>query len=374
MRLNLLRPSPLKDRDQRSGEPVRDDEITIAYQPILRGAAIASLCYFMFDLATRLIWPDAEYHGVMVTSVGIATLVSLGIRRYLMSPRSALQLEASGGLLCALMYLNSNLQQVLYFQVENLIYSVLMIPLFAAMLPRRRSIAVSTVLCLTSLLGLVAWNLPHQFSDYMWIGFSGIAAGIAISLIIRTAVLNAVKARLEAVRDRETAERLAREARHLAECDALTQLPNRRSFFLALNQHVRRLRESGAPFILGLVDLDGFKPVNDTYGHAAGDEMLKVVADRLIAGLGPEALAARLGGDEFAVLAPCGPGSSDPALSLGQAIEARLSEPYKLGDYTCKGSASVGVLLCDDPELEASAMMERADHALYCAPSSRMHA
>jgi predicted signal transduction protein with EAL and GGDEF domain len=54
-------------------------------------------------------------------------------------------------------------------------------------------------------------------------------------------------------------------------------------------------------------------------------------------------------------------------LSLGQAIEARLSEPYKLGDYTCKGSASVGVLLCDDPELEASAMMERADHALYCA-------
>lgn len=367
MRLNLLRPSSLKDRDKRSGDPMRDDEITIAYQPILRGAAIASLCYFMFDLATRLIWPDAEYHGVMVTSVGIATLVSLGIRRYLMSPRSALQLEASGGLLCALMYLNSNLQQVLYFQVENLIYSVLMIPLFAAMLPRRRSIAISTVLCLTSLLGLVAWNLPHQFSDYMWIGFSGIAAGIAISLIIRTAVLNAVKARLEAVRDRETAERLAREARHLAECDALTQLPNRRSFFLALNQRVQRLRDAGTPFILGLVDLDGFKPVNDTYGHAAGDEMLKVVADRLTTCLGSDALAARLGGDEFALLAPCEPNTPETALALGQDIEALLSEPYKLGDYTCKGSASVGLLLCDDPALESRAMMERADHALYFA-------
>ncbi|GLK50686.1 putative bifunctional diguanylate cyclase/phosphodiesterase [Maricaulis virginensis] len=350
-----------------SGPPVRNDEITIAYQPILRGAATAVLCYFLFDLVSRIFFPGEAHLGIMLASVGIATILAQLVRQYLRQPRSASQLEVCGAILCLSMLFNSNLQQNLHFEAENLAYTVLMMPICAAILPRRRTIALAVLISFANLMWLVWRNIPAALPDYAWVGVSGIAAGVAIAAIIRTAVLRSVKARLDAIHDREIAEELAREARHLAECDALTGLPNRRSFFLALNERVERLRTHGEPFLLGLVDLDGFKPVNDTYGHAAGDEMLQTVARRLIDVTGDHALPARLGGDEFALLTPADPKTAEAALTLGQRVEAKLSQPYRLGQYTCKGSGSVGLLICDDPELSAHDLMERADHALYFA-------
>jgi len=347
--------------------PVRADEITIAYQPILRGAATAVLCYFLFDIVTRLFFPGEAHLGIMLIAVGLAATLALAVREYLKQPRSAVALDVCGALLCLSMIFNSNLQQSLHFETENLAYAVLMMPISAAILPRRRTIAAAIGISFANLLWLVWQNIPGQFTDYAWVGVAGIAAGIAIAAIIRTAVLRSVKAHLDAIQDREVAEQLAREAHHLAECDALTGLPNRRSFFLELNERVERLRETGEPFILGLVDLDGFKPVNDTYGHAAGDEMLQTVAERLTAVSGDAALPARLGGDEFALIAPADPKTAEAALSLGHRIEAKLSEPYDLGGYRCKGSGSVGLLICDNPELGTQDLMERADHALYFA-------
>ena len=339
----------------------------IAYLPIVRGAAIAVLGYFLFDLTTRFLFPGNAHHGEMLMAVATGSLWSIGTIFALRHARNVLYLEVCASALCLALFLNSNLQQYLYFEVENLNYAILMMPIFAAILPTRRTIAIAITLCFVSLIWQVSTNLPGQESGYLWVGVSGLAAGVAISEIIRTAVLNSVKARLAAVRDREKAEALARETRHLAECDALTGLPNRRSFFLALNTHVEHLKKTGDAFFLGLVDMDGFKPVNDTYGHAAGDEMLRIVARRLEDAGGSAAFPARLGGDEFAILAPANPKTAEAILSLGHRIESRLSEPYDLGDYTCKGSGSVGLLICDDPDLSAHDLMERADHALYFA-------
>ena len=362
---NNIRPS-LAD-GKKTGPLVRKDELTIAYQPILRGAATAVLCYLLFDIVTRLIFPGEASLGIMLIAVGSSAIMAQIIRLYLRQPRTAVQLDVSGALLCLAMIFNSNLQQSLHFETENLAYAVLMMPMSAAILPRRRTIAAAIGVSFANMLWLVSQNLPGQVVDYAWVGIGGIAAGISIAAVIRTAVLRSVKAHLDAIHDREVAEDLAREAHHLAECDALTGLPNRRSFFLALNERVERLRETGEPFILGLVDLDGFKPVNDTYGHAAGDEMLQTVAERLTAVSGDAALPARLGGDEFALLAPADPKTAEAALSLGHRIEAKLSEPYDLGNYRCKGSGSVGLLICDNPELDTHDLMERADHALYFA-------
>ena len=347
--------------------PVRSDEITIAYQPILRGAATAALCYFLFDIVARLLSPGEAPLGIMLVAVGAAAILAVLVRRYLRSPRTAVELDVSGALLCLAMIFCSNLQQALHFETENLAYAVLLMPISAAILPRRRTIAAAIGLSFVNLVWLVWQHIPGQIVDYVWVGISGCAAGVAIAAVIRTAVLHSVKARLDAIHDREVAEHLAREAHHLAECDALTGLPNRRSFFLALNERVERLRKHGEPFILGLVDLDGFKPVNDTYGHAAGDEMLKTVAERLTAVSGDRAMPARLGGDEFALIAPAEPKTAEAALSLGHRIEAKLSERYDLGGYRCRGSGSVGLLICDDPGLTAHELMERADHALYFA-------
>ncbi len=339
----------------------------IAYLPIVRGSAIAVLGYFLFDLFTRFVFPGEAFHAVMLMAVAVGALVCIGIIYCMRKTTQVLQLEMCASGLCLALFLNSNLQQFLYFQVENLNYAILMMPIFAAILPTRRTIAAGIIFNFVSLLWQVSLNLPGQLFDYFWVGVSGVAAGVAISEIIRTAVLNSVKSRLAAIRDREKAEALARETRHLAECDALTGLPNRRSFFLALNTHVEHLKKTGDAFFLGLVDMDGFKPVNDTYGHAAGDEMLRIVARRLEEASGPTAFPARLGGDEFAILAPANPKTAQAILTLGHKIEARLSEPYDLGDYSCKGSGSVGLLICDDPDLSAHDLMERVDHALYFA-------
>ncbi|WP_203293285.1 putative bifunctional diguanylate cyclase/phosphodiesterase [Maricaulis parjimensis] len=370
MRLMQQNNHPEPDARAAADADTRQDEVMIAYLPIVRGAAIAVLGYFLFDLVSRIFFPGDAYHGVMLAAVATGALCSVGMIYALRTTKDVWHLEVVASVICLSLFINSNLQQSLYFEVENLLYSVLMMPIFAAILPTRRTILTGIVLSFASLVWLVQTNMPEQVADYFWVGVSGVAAGVAISEIIRTAVLNSVKARLAAVRDREKAEDLARETRHLAECDALTGLPNRRSFFLALNHHVEHLRKTGDAFFLGLVDLDGFKPVNDTYGHAAGDEMLRAVARRLEDAGGATAFPARLGGDEFAILAPAKPKSAEAILTLGHRIEARLSEPYDLGDYTCEGSGSVGLLICDNPELSAHDLMERADHALYFAKRS----
>lgn len=359
--------NPMTDPAQESQPGQRQDEVMIAYLPIVRGAAIAVLGYFLFDLISRFFFPGDAHHGEMLAAVAIGALATIGIIFALRHPRQVLHLEICASALCLTLFFNSNLQQTLYFEVENLNYAILMMPIFAAILPTRRTIAAGIILNFVSLIWQLQVNIPDQVFDYFWVGVSGVAAGVAISEIIRTAVLNSVKARLAAVRDREKAEALARETRHLAECDALTGLPNRRSFFLALNTHVEHLKQTGDAFFLGLVDMDSFKPVNDTYGHAAGDEMLRIVARRLEEAGGSTAFPARLGGDEFAILAPANPKTAQAILSLGHRIESRLSEPYDLGEYTCKGSGSVGLLICDDPDLSAHDLMERADHALYFA-------
>lgn len=91
---------------------------------------------------------------------------------------------------------------------------------------------------------------------------------------------------------------------HLAFFDSLTQLPNRRLFNDRLGQAVKRAQRTSSSLALMFVDLDKFKPINDTYGHAAGDFMLQTVAKRLSGCLHASDTAARVGGDEFLVLLP----------------------------------------------------------------------
>ncbi|BDW99958.1 putative bifunctional diguanylate cyclase/phosphodiesterase [Maricaulis maris] len=356
-------------RDRPDGRQPRISarDITVAYQPILRGAAIATLCYFLFDMVTRILFPGGPFEPAMTVSLALSSLLVIGVRRYLGKRLTTNRVEGCGLLMAGLLVLNANLQQLLDFQEENLAYAVLMMPIFATMLPRLRSISVTILVSLMCYFGLIALNIPDRLGDYLWIGLSGVAAAVAIALIVRNAVIFSIKSHRDAIRDRKTAEALAAEARHLAECDALTNLPNRRSFFVALESRLERLRQHGEPFILGLIDLDGFKPVNDTYGHAAGDEMLKTVARRLGGVAGDSAMPARLGGDEFALIAPAPCTRAETVLQLGHRIEAALSRPYDLGDYTCKGSGSVGLLICNDPSLSTHDLMERADHALYFA-------
>jgi diguanylate cyclase (GGDEF)-like protein len=159
---------------------------------------------------------------------------------------------------------------------------------------------------------------------------------------------------------------LQEELRHAAMHDPLTQLPNR-TLFLDRTEHDLNLagRNGQWPAVL-YIDLDGFKPVNDTYGHQAGDLLLKVFAQRLHDCVRTADTAARLGGDEFAVLlhGPIDVPGVETALAR---IRAELDRPVDLGGgRTAKVGASIGVSF-SSPETDIDGLIRRADLAMYTA-------
>jgi diguanylate cyclase (GGDEF)-like protein/PAS domain S-box-containing protein len=159
------------------------------------------------------------------------------------------------------------------------------------------------------------------------------------------------------VQDITERRRLEDRLRHLADHDALTGLLNRRGIDRALSQHVARGRRYGAEGALLVLDLDGFKAVNDSLGHAAGDELIVTCALALKNRLRETDLLARLGGDEFAVLLPA-EGEAE-ALMVAEKIVALIRE---VGGVT----VSVGVTPFGDEPTPSSAL-DRADMAMYAA-------
>ncbi|MDP4023942.1 EAL domain-containing protein [Methylobacterium sp. NEAU 140] len=160
--------------------------------------------------------------------------------------------------------------------------------------------------------------------------------------------------------------RLSNENEILAHTDALTGLPNRRSFFSRLEDRIRPASGEGA-FAVAVIDLDGFKPVNDTLGHHAGDAVLREVGHRLEEALAGRGWAARLGGDEFGLIL-----DGDPDLdALGREICAILRRPYMLRDATAQIGASIGIARFTSAGLSAEQLVEQADCALYHAKAHR---
>jgi len=161
-------------------------------------------------------------------------------------------------------------------------------------------------------------------------------------------------------------ERKRRETRMRwqAEHDALTGLANRSYFETSLAVALAEARENEDDVALLYIDLDGFKGVNDTMGHAAGDTVLTVVAKRLHEVVRADDVVARLGGDEFAVVIPTLHRQAD-ALAIAEKIVARLSEPFVIGRNTARIGASVGVAIYPHHGVSAEELTLAADAAMY---------
>ena len=204
----------------------------------------------------------------------------------------------------------------------------------------------------------------------------GISLALLILLILRLvkvhndSFVQLVRSRSEVENERERAQRAEREAlaekarvRIVADTDPLTSLANRRAFIAELDA---RLEATSIPaFGLALLDLDGFKPINDTFGHAAGDAVLVEVAARLAREAGPGALAARLGGDEFGLLLPY---DDEAGLArAGDLLCRALGAPYHVEGREFRVSTSAGLALLVPAECDVAQALSRADVALYAA-------
>ncbi|HEY4211076.1 MAG TPA: EAL domain-containing protein [Steroidobacteraceae bacterium] len=174
---------------------------------------------------------------------------------------------------------------------------------------------------------------------------------------------------------RETRRRVAAEqqVRRLAFQDDLTGLPNRRQFDDALKAALDCPPRSGSLHAVLLMDLNGFKHINDTHGHGIGDEVLVIVAQRLLSTLREGDLLARFGGDEFALLAQHLLGA-ESATHLARRIIAALEKPIVTGRITHKVGAGIGIALIPQDASTLREAMRRADVALYRAKAERRSA
>jgi len=152
---------------------------------------------------------------------------------------------------------------------------------------------------------------------------------------------------------------------HQANFDRLTDLPNRSLFFDRLAKELSHARRSGKHVVLLLLDLDGFKPVNDSYGHEAGDAVLKTVARRWLGCVRGTDSVARLGGDEFAVIMGGAEAPSDAAAVADKLLRA-LGEPIALpGGQECRIGVSIGIAVYPGNATEMDSLLTAADAAMY---------
>jgi diguanylate cyclase (GGDEF)-like protein len=157
--------------------------------------------------------------------------------------------------------------------------------------------------------------------------------------------------------------------RHLADHDPLTQLPNRRQALSDLYDLTHRGKRNGQPFAVLSIDLDGFKPINDKYGHDAGDEVLKAIAKRLQAAVRAGDTVARMGGDEFIVLIDDAQANDETHLLIyASRMRDILSQPMQLqqGQLVYVG-ASIGVAAYPSHAKKVDDLMREADQAMYRA-------
>ncbi|MFZ3585263.1 EAL and GGDEF domain-containing protein, partial [Loktanella sp. DJP18] len=229
----------------------------------------------------------------------------------------------------------------------------------------------------------------HQDGHYIWIMSRGkpveIMADGSIARIIGTdtdiskikeAEAKAAEAREQTYRRHlvglQKAQKETDAARHLSETlsrqDALTGLPNRRVFAEMLDKAVfsAKFGEKKSSCVM-LIDLDGFKPINDINGHAAGDKVLREIAKRLSSLVGSGDTVARLGGDEFAIiLADLTPTVMvETASAFAAQIITSVRQPINIGHQTVEVGASIGMSVCPNDGTDSDTLLRAADIAMY---------
>ncbi|MDX9885781.1 diguanylate cyclase domain-containing protein [Thauera sp.] len=161
-------------------------------------------------------------------------------------------------------------------------------------------------------------------------------------------------------------EQRRRELEHLAQHDALTDLPNRALFDDRMSVALAAARRDDSQFALLFIDLDRFKPINDRLGHAAGDRVLKDVAERIRRNIRESDTAARIGGDEFVVLLRSIESHEDAA-RVAQKVREAIDQPFELEACSLTVSASIGLAIYPVDGLDAAALSRHADAAMYRA-------
>lgn len=351
----------------------RDDDLTL-----LRARVFVHLCFAYFAITFAcLIWVwlfvslDIEYKWLSTTLI-LPLLVYYLIAPCLLKNTGRYYTLANISVFLAISVVSAAVALGGGPQVSPVNY-LFLIPAFMAIVfvEFRHALCWTAIVLLSAMamyyLHFTDFKFPLYFDhDYIlhievisWlVGFSG---AIGAALLYET-MMQRLRQKLE---DRNYAMRL------LATHDPLTKLPNRTLFADRLNSAISHGQRTGQPFALLYIDLDGFKPVNDTFGHSHGDWALVEVARRLMARMRKVDTVARLGGDEFAILI-ANIENRDNLEQLLDSIISSINEPFAIDEQrTASLSASVGVVIYPEDGDTAQVLQTRADDAMYRAKKKK---
>ncbi|MER7283953.1 GGDEF domain-containing protein [Dactylosporangium sp. NPDC000244] len=286
----------------------------------------------------------------LINLLGVYALRSVGRRRY---PRiSAVLLAVDTAAIIAMVYSSAASPDLVF-------WPLLIIPIIVGAY-RHQLTGALTVFAAESVAGILLYVYSPQIAGYqMPADLVSVAPGLELVVAVLTGLLSRAHhnhlGQLAAARAslREQAAGLREQALH----DPLTGLGNRH----LLHEHARSTLHPGVPASVLVLDLDGFKAINDTLGHAAGDELLQVTAARLRAEVRDHDLVARLGGDEFLVLLH--DTDAHRAHEVAARLRASLTEPVRLGAGTVSVDASIGTATARDGDLDN--LMRVADAEMY---------
>ncbi len=192
-----------------------------------------------------------------------------------------------------------------------------------------------------------------------------IAIGFCMGIFALVATLHTLYRMHRRLHAHQTAEHVAIE---LAKQDELTGLPNRRKLDEDFNRLMDMVEVDQIRAVF-MLDIDGFKPVNDVYGHGVGDQLLTTFATRLTREIGDQGLVARLGGDEFAIITPVLEDKED-AVQIARRVIAAIRDPFEIDSREIRVGTGIGIALFPRDGHSASELLRRADIALYRAKTS----
>jgi diguanylate cyclase (GGDEF)-like protein/PAS domain S-box-containing protein len=207
----------------------------------------------------------------------------------------------------------------------------------------------------------IEYRLRHVDGSIRWVHCRGIAVRDESGKAIRMA-----GSQTDISEQRRIRDSLAQAAQH----DALTDLPNRTLFRELVQRAIAQTTRVASPgYAVLFIDLDGFKLINDTHGHVAGDRFLKAIARRLHAQLRPGDVLARLGGDEFGVLAQNVETNGD-VCNIAERLQKALAEPFLVNGQRIRGAASIGIVMGTAQSRSVDALLRDADIAMYRAKAA----
>jgi len=342
------------------------------YRPILFGYFSALAVYYL--AMTPLHWINLE--GVdrikLVTASAIAAGVALfgtwTIRRNSSDGRRSDVLLIAMNLIVVC---NVVVALQISFASEKMIYFMILAVLFSLASLSFRQSAFSIAAAGIAMISFMPQLDENSFATYAFLSFGAAMASVAIAFFLRKAITQIANAKSEVELELDYAREVGEEMRQKSLVDSLTGLPNRRAFFNALRNTVRTVTHSradgdaNANAWLLLMDLDGFKAVNDVHGHLTGDQLLKQVASRLEIFAKNDVHVSRMGGDEFNLIFASSDSEQEVVARCTDLLDL-IAAAYQIDGRQIRISCSLGCKRMDLSD-EARSQISLADYALMVA-------